>query len=212
MLNQATRGNKRRVMCLGRHLLDILSIVLRHDRMKLTTPLLSIFLTTLCINCVKSFEYTIKLTAPKAATTATFEDQNISAEMSLFDEAIAVKIKNKTNAAIQVNWDSVSFVDIRGKSNRVIHTGVRLMDRDKPQAPSVIAPGAILEDEITPVDNIHLESEGWKTEPLMPNLGENQNSYVGKTLAIFLPLEINGKKKEYNFKVEITGIKERQMR
>ncbi|MFO1479319.1 MAG: hypothetical protein U1F40_03855 [Turneriella sp.] len=165
------------------------------------------------INCTKSFEYTIKITGPKATTTSTFEDANIVADFSLFDQAVAVKIKNKTGSAIQVNWDNVSFVDINGKSNRVIHTGIRLMERDKPQAPSIIPPGASLDDEITPVDNIRFESGqygGWRTDPLMPPLDENQQKYVGKTLSVFMPLEINGKKKEYNFKIEITGIKERQ--
>jgi len=171
-----------------------------------------IFLIGSVINCIKSFEYTVKITAPKATGSSVFEDANISADIALFDEAVALKIKNKTNSAVLVNWDSASFVDINGKSNRVIHTGVRLMDRDKPQAPSTIAPGATLDDEITPVDNIHFDSSNWKTEPLMPSLGENQNSYVGKTLAVYMPLEINGKKKEYNFKIEITGIKERQPR
>jgi len=183
--------------------------------MKLMKNTILAMIGFVAINCTKSFEYTIKVTAPKASTTSNFEDVNIVADFSLFDKAIAVKIKNKTASAIEVNWDSVSFVDINGKSNRVIHTGIRLMDRDKPQAPSVIPPGAALEDEITPVDNIRFESGqygGWKIDPLMPPLDENQQKYVGKTLSVFMPLEINGKKKEYNFKIEITGIKERQPR
>jgi hypothetical protein len=169
----------------------------------------------MAIQCTKTFEYTVKVTAPKASASSNFEDANIVADFLLLDEAIAIQIKNKTSAAIQVNWDNVSLVDINGKSNRIIHTGIRLIDRDKPQAPSIIPPGAVLKDEITPVDNIRYESGqygGWKTDPLMPPLGDNQHKYVGKTISVFMPLEINGKKKEYNFTLEIIGIKEREIR
>lgn len=163
--------------------------------------------------CVKTYEYQVRLAAPKAADSGVFEDAIINAQLSLLQDSVAIRIKNKAATSIQIPWDSVSFVGTDGQAQRVIHTGVKLIDRSQAQAPTVVPPGAMHTDEITPADNIHYESGqygGWRIAPILPNLADQQQSYVGKRISVFLPIEVGGKRREYKFDLEITSVVEKQ--
>jgi hypothetical protein len=124
---------------------------------------------------------------------------------------------NKTDRAIKINWDDISFVSPRGKANRVVHTGIRYIERDATQAPTTVPPGAKLIDALTPVvliyysDGLNLGSygtygQGWKTAPLFQ--GYNKIDIENKEMSLYLPLEISGEKKEYNFTFGISNVRQ----
>lgn len=163
--------------------------------------------------CAKTYEYQVRLAAPKAADSGAFEDAILSAQLNLLHDSVAIRIKNKGATAIQIPWDSVSLVGVDGQAQRVIHTGVKLIEKSQTQAPTIVPPGAVHSDEITPADNIHYESGqygGWRIEPILPNLGERQSTYVGKRISVFLPIDVGGKRREYKFDLEITAVVEKQ--
>ena len=67
-------------------------------------------------------------------------------------------ILNKTDGVISVLWDRTVLVTPNGRSQRVIHSGTKLVDRSGIQAPSVIAPNGRIDDIIVPSDNVYYES------------------------------------------------------
>lgn len=109
---------------------------------------------------------------------------------------ISFTITNKTDHSIRIIWDEAVYVDVSGGSHKVMHAGVKYMDRYNAQLPSVVVRKGWLSDIILPVDNVYyVDSGGWKESPLLPNV----EKYIGKTIQVLLPLEIEGIVHEYIF-------------
>lgn len=161
------------------------------------------FVITSCV----SYDYQTRLSSPIKSEVSRLDNARYSIELKIMKQAVAITIVNKGKSAISIPWDSVAIIDDTKRSRRVIHTGVRLIDRDKPQSPSVIAPASELYDEITPIDNIELSGTSWITYPLIEG---DQKTHIGKSIGVFLPLEISGKREELNFSLEILGVLERK--
>ena len=117
---------------------------------------------------------------------------------------------------MKINWDNAAWVNPEGVSSRVIHSGVRLMDRNSPQSPSIIVRNGKLTDIIIPSDNIYYESGqygGWRYLGLIHHTNvmsmdmqaelSKANSYIGKTCGVLLPIEMEGVQNDYIFTFEI---------
>jgi len=77
--------------------------------------------------------------------------------------SLTVRIKNISSTSVTIHWDSCSLVFPGGRSERIIHTGVRYVESAKPQAETTIPPGAYIEEAIWPAnihDPIRIPSEG----------------------------------------------------
>ena len=118
----------------------------------------------------------------------------------------------KTDHSIKIIWDEAVYVNENGSSGRVIHTGVRFIDK---VSTTTICDNknTDIEDLIIPADNIKSESgpySGWIIAPLFPykantkkELGHLTEKYIGKEVKVLLPLEIQGIINEYIFEFEI---------
>lgn len=63
---------------------------------------------------------------------------------------IGVALKNTTAGTIEVDWTRSALIDGSRRAHPVIHRGLNLYDRSAAMAPSIIAPGAVLEDFVFP--------------------------------------------------------------
>ena len=133
-------------------------------------------------------------------------------------------LNNKTEHSIRILWDEAAFVDENGFSHRVIHSGVKYTDKDRPQPPSVVPGGSNLGDIVIPADHIYWQDifkpYKWKTKPLFPETKsfpklphdplkeakEYFGKYAGKTLQILLPLQIVGIINDYIFTFRIDNV------
>jgi hypothetical protein len=135
-----------------------------------------------------------------------FEDQSIRITFSPSEKQIGMLIQNKTLSPIKVDWNNISYVDIAGLAHGVMHTGIRYMERDRPQVPTVIPPAAMIEDVIVPSDHISYTSGtggGWSSRPLFPGIITETDRYIGKSFSVFMPLEFDGAIKNYLFSFRI---------
>jgi len=73
-------------------------------------------------------------------------------------DSLTVFISNTADALTSIVWDESALVLPGGNSARVIHTGVRIVDRAAPQAPTAIAPKSRTVEAIWPVS--HVDSDG----------------------------------------------------
>jgi hypothetical protein len=134
-----------------------------------------------------------------------FEDQSIKILFSVSEKQIGMVLQNKMDSAIRIDWNNISYVDIVGLAHGVIHTGVRYVERDRPQVPTVIPTAAMIEDAIIPSDHISYtpgSGGGWNSRPLFPALTET-DLYIGKSFSVFMPLEFDGAVKNYLFSFRI---------
>lgn len=89
------------------------------------------------------------------------------------DMRINFSLENKTDHSIKMLWNEAAYLDENNSSHRVIHCGVRYIERDQPQAPSIIIPGSKLEDIGYPADYVEWKkglgkTKEWTGKPLLP--------------------------------------------
>jgi len=121
-------------------------------------------------------------------------------------------LENISDHSIKVIWDEAVYVNTRGVSARLVHSGVKLVDRDKTQLPTLIPKKSILKEKILPAENIDYVRDPmfggykWVISPLIPNKAESKNElialskrYIGKTVRVLLPLQIQDVTNEYIF-------------
>ena len=126
--------------------------------------------------------YTVSATLqkPVASDKLIYSDDFITVGFTIGMKQINLHILNKTDNAIKINWDNMAYVSPTGKSMRVIHSGVRLIDRNAPQAPTVLAPKARISDIITPSEHIYFirgQYGGWQYLDLFP--GKDKKAFKG---------------------------------
>jgi hypothetical protein len=146
------------------------------------------------------------MTKPWESRELLFEDQAIRILFSPSEKQIGMVLQNKMHSPIKVDWNNFSYVDIAGLAHGVMHTGVRYMERDRPQVPTVIPPAAMIEDVIVPSDHISYtpgSAGGWSARSLFPGIITEPDRYIGKSFSVFMPLEVEGTVKNYLFSFRI---------
>ena len=116
-------------------------------------------------------------------------------------------LTNKSKHSIKINWDDISYVDVNGAANRIIHAGVKYSEKSNAQAPTTVPRRASITDLILPADNVkYNQYTGWLTYFLFPMhytsvdvMNETAPKYVGKEMCILMPIEIEGVRNEYMF-------------
>jgi hypothetical protein len=145
-----------------------------------------------------SREYT-----PVDSKTFGFEDKTIKLTYSpiTFGSGIPVIIENKTNTPLKIIWDESTFIESDGTASKIIHAGVRLMEKNSPMAPTLVPPKAKVVDSVTPTNRIYY-SKGWDSLNIcgregyvsLTTLSQDDESCLGKTFGFYLTYEIDGKK------------------
>lgn len=128
-------------------------------------------------------------------------------------------LKNKSGHSIKINWDDISFVDINGTVGRVMHNGVKFIDRNNSQPATTIPNGAKIDDVLIPTENVYYisptryTSGGWNERNLIPSYYKSKEamdagagSYVGKTMKVLMPISVEGVQNDYTFEFEISQL------
>ena len=165
--------------------------------MKILATLQAIVIVTSLAMGQSKPQYGFKMVKPRVSTSLSFEDRFIKIQFGILTRVI-FQLTNKTANPIEILWDRVSFVDTESEAHRVIHEGVRYIERDRALPPTIIPPGASASDSLFPTDYISYDSKEseWKVRDLFePSISR----YKGETFSVFLPLKVNGRIANYNF-------------
>jgi len=152
--------------------------------------------------------YTFAMMSPKENAELVFEDDSIRIEFAISKRELGFVLRNKTANPVRIDWNEVAFVDDAGESHKVMHSGIRYVERDKPQAPTIVPPTAKVQDIVFPIDYVWYspgQYGGWSELPFFPE-GPMAGNYKGKSFSVFMPLEVNGAVKNYSFVFKITDI------
>ena len=143
----------------------------------------------------------------------SFEDNMINIIWLPTDEEFSFILKNKTNNSIKIVWDEAVFVDENGSNSKVMHSGVKYIDKNNSQPPTIVMKNSSVNDIIVPTEHIYYSSGrygGWRTLSLISNTASSKEkldeliaSKVGKTVHILLPLQIEETINEYIFTFKI---------
>lgn len=137
-----------------------------------------------------------------------FIDDNIAIDWSyIYKSKLNFTLKNNTKSNIRVIWDNAAYVNASGKTDRVMHAGVKYIDRNESQPPTVIPSGSYIDDAIIPTSVVSYQAYvGWTEGTLFGfsqtdrELAETQKSNTfGKNIKVLLPIEIGERIIEYTF-------------
>lgn len=139
-----------------------------------------------------------------------YEDDFVDMTWYVTNQRFMFDLKNKTKYSIKINWDEVTYVDANGEAQRVIHEGVRYINRNETQAITTIPRGAKVSDFLVPSDNVVQGDYGWYETNIIPVSFSTRekaelslDKYKGKKMSIMMPLQIENVQNDYIFEFEI---------
>ena len=152
----------------------------------------------------------------------SYKDKYLDIMWIVYSSKLEFIITNISGHTMKINWDDVSYVNYNGYVSRVMHKGVKYIEREKPQGSISIPNKATYEDIILPTDNVHFNPgygayvpAKWESFALIPcyynNKKEmladlNNGTWIGKTIRILLPIEIAGVKNDYSFEFRVNEV------
>ncbi len=168
------------------------------------------------------YTYSYKLIGDNVKSERNFNDGKIDVDFYITSKDVNFTLRNLTKEPMKINWDEGSLI-IFGSSKRIIHKGVKLIDRSNPQAPTVIPPNSSIDDLASPADNIYYREGyysqytsspgGWEAHDLFTSNDLKQadtKKFIlglkGTKFQLFLPIEQNGQKLNYTFEFEIKDV------
>jgi hypothetical protein len=160
------------------------------------------------VNVVYTYSYDVSMIKPVVSKDLTYADDFISIKWMFDKKAMSFTLQNKTDNPIKVDWNQASFVDVSGNAQKIIHQGVKYINLNDSQSPTIIPPNAKLQDLVIPTINIHYSeiTRGWIQESIFP-AGDKELLLKGASFTVFMPLEINGTIKNYSFTFNIVDVK-----
>ena len=201
------------------------------------------FLATSCTSVRYYADYEVNLTGVEKSSNGKkievgetsikencFSDSNLRVCFTPSKKDIGFTLVNLTDQNMKVVWDE-TVVTTLGKESKVLHEGVKFIDRNDFQRPSIVYPGKSLSDLVAPSENVYWRDGyysqygsspgGWEQRPFFidrnytPSGAETLDSssfvsYVENikkagNISINLPVvvgESNRKDYEFKFKVE----------
>jgi hypothetical protein len=150
-------------------------------------------------------QYALSMQVPTKSDKPIFIDDVLEIGFATQGEHLAFVLKNRTTVPIKLDWSQCAFVDHNGRSLQVMHSGVRYIEKSSPQAPTLVPPQSVLQDLIYPSEYAQYVGgrTGWTKRAMFPNMPEAAD-FDGKTISVFMPLEINGMTKHYIFTMLVT--------
>lgn len=142
-----------------------------------------------------------------------YEDDYINIVWHVGLKQFNFTLKNKSGHTLKINWDDVSYVDVKGQVGRVMHSGVKYADRNSSQPATTVPKGASISDILLPTDNVYYVSGqygGWRETYLVPCVYKTPEAFnseapslVGKTMTVMMPIMIENVQNDYTFTFNI---------
>ncbi|UCG51787.1 MAG: hypothetical protein JSW58_16710 [Candidatus Latescibacterota bacterium] len=145
-----------------------------------------------------------------------FEDDLVEITWDATATEFGFELNNKSGEKIEILWDDGRYVDPNGADHRIVHSRVRLGDRDKPQKPTVVEAGGRVAETIRSADNIFYEqgiNARWRQNPFFlekantsDELSQQAEQVIHKTIKVVLPFRTAGDVHEYVFVFQIKDV------
>lgn len=152
------------------------------------------------------------------AENLTYTDSLINVSWDIDQTQFNFVLSNNTKTSIKIIWDDAVYIDYQGSIDKVMHKGVKYIDRQEHQPNSNIPNGAKIDDLMIPISNIFWRDghngigAGWQERPLLPHksrkweLDDLRTDLIGKNIGVTLPIIVGDNKYEYTFYFEIIDI------
>ena len=169
-----------------------------------------------------TYTYSHKVYGDNTDDKNTFNDNNVKVVFSFGTKEIDFVLENLTDNPVKIIWDEASLVQYT-EGRKVFHKGVKYVDRDGAQVPTIVPSKTTWSDLVIPTEKVFYREGyygqyiqnpgGWETLELwigkdrnIPNVETTIMGLKGQKYRLLLPMVVNGVKKNYTFNFEITDI------
>lgn len=139
----------------------------------------------------------------KSVTKYSYIDNFISIIWLAGTKDFKFNIENKSGNSLKIEWDEASYIDMSNSASRIFHSGVRYLDRDKSMPATVVPNGTSFEDVVLPTNLTSFSGSDWYSAPLISNPNVYDETKVGKTVKLLLPISVKGAVYEYIYTFKI---------
>lgn len=133
-----------------------------------------------------------------------FSDEITEWTFTPVTRAVGFEVINKSDKVLKLDWNSATLVDYEGRTHKLAGSGIRYMEINALKPPSVLPPGARLDDMFTPTDNVRFATE-WYVSPLFPECPDCLQ-WQGKLFSLFVPIDVGGTNKDYLFQFRVVSV------
>jgi len=138
---------------------------------------------------------------------SNYTDSLISVTFEEGLSSIPFELTNKSNNTLKIIWNDAAYINPKSNTGKIMHTGVKYIDRNNDQPSTSIIKGAKITDQATPTENIYYSSGtngGWSELNLLPHIGKgDEKTLIGKTVKLLLPIQSGAKQHDYVFTFDI---------
>lgn len=130
-------------------------------------------------------------------------------------KGIDFMVTNNSDVPIEILWDASSIIDVDRKACRIMHNGIKYVDREQIIPSTTVPPQAQLDDIAIPTANV-VYNEGpygfWSTKPLLPTrtLVDGVDAIIsgmpGRKVVLFLQLLVGGQKTSVSIPFQIASV------
>lgn len=149
-----------------------------------------------------------------------FMDSLLSIKWNPTAKGFNFNLINVSTSSLKIIWDDATFVGFDGNNSKVMHQGVKFIDRNNAMTPTTIIAGSSLSDVVTPTNNVYWVDGTYSKYGSTPGrwevrdiyitsasdsllLQEYVNSYSKSNMKILLPIEYKDTTYEYVFVFQI---------
>ena len=145
-------------------------------------------------------EYQFVLVEPETALPWSYQDDVAEFVFNPSAARIGFSMENKTDAALMIDWENSAYVDPSGLSHRIIHNGIKLVERAQTEAPTKVPAGTKVEEFAYPADAVEWVENlrDWQEPGLFPATG-----YEGRNFSLSLRVVSGDHSKDYVFRFQI---------
>ncbi len=152
------------------------------------------------------YKLSYRLVGPVASQELRFRDKNISVSFAVNEQGFDMRFENVSPHGVKILWDRAEYTDVSRQTKRLMHSGVRFPDRNNPIPDQFVLSQSSVQENVIPISNVYMlpQRKGYDVRPLFTLDSDAAAGLKGKTIILFIPVEINRQIIPYNFKIEIT--------
>lgn len=153
------------------------------------------------------YNLSYRLVGPVVSQDLRFRDKNISVSFAVGEKGFEMQLENLSPHDVKILWDRAEYTDVSRQTQRLMYSGVRFQDRNNPIPDQFVLSGSSVQESVIPISNVYLlpQRKGYDIHPLFPLESDIAAGLKGKTIILFIPVEVNRQIIPYNFKIEITN-------
>lgn len=152
------------------------------------------------------YKLSYRLVSPVASQELRFRDRSVAVSFTVDEQWFQMRFENLTAYDVKILWERAEYTDVNKQTHRLMHSNIRYQDRNNPIPDQFVLSQGSVQQAVIPVSNVYMsqQKKGYDVRSLFSLESDGAAGLKGKSVILFIPVEINRQIIPYNFKIEIT--------